>query len=71
MLYIYHDLYVSAFSGELHSLRHLKNEVESVKKDVECGLSFDDLTLTARAGDIIVCYEMKEEPQKLDWDLDF
>ncbi|XP_076314547.1 mitochondrial translation initiation factor 2 isoform X2 [Tachypleus tridentatus] len=57
--------------GTLSSMRHLKNEVENIKKDVECGLKFDDVSIRFQQGDIIVCYEIHKVPQKTDWDPGF
>lgn len=55
----------------MESMRHLKNEVESIKKDVECGLMFEDKTIMAQSGDIVVCYTTKMEKQTIDWDPGF
>lgn len=59
------------FSGKVESIRHLKNEVESIKKDVECGLRLEDQSIVAEVGDIIVCYTTKMETQVIDWDPGF
>ncbi|XP_075151259.1 mitochondrial translation initiation factor 2 [Haematobia irritans] len=59
------------YDGELESMRHLKNEVDSIKKDVECGLRFKDTKVVPQAGDVIVCYSTRTEPQKTDWDPGF
>lgn len=58
-------------TGALESMRHLKNEVDSIKKDVECGLRFKDTKVNPQAGDIVVCYSTRTEPQKTDWDPGF
>ncbi|XP_037575251.1 translation initiation factor IF-2, mitochondrial [Dermacentor silvarum] len=58
-------------SGPLVSMRHLKNEVESIKKDVECGLMFQDPNVRFKHGDILVCYSIKQVPQETDWDPGF
>ncbi|KAH6926019.1 hypothetical protein HPB50_012958 [Hyalomma asiaticum] len=58
-------------SGPLVSMRHLKSEVESVKKDVECGLMFQDPNVRFKHGDILVCYSIKQVPQETDWDPGF
>lgn len=55
----------------MESMRHLKNEVESIKKDVECGLMLDDRTVVGQAGDVIVCYTTKMEKQVIDWNPGF
>uniref|UniRef100_A0A1I8P923 Tr-type G domain-containing protein n=1 Tax=Stomoxys calcitrans TaxID=35570 RepID=A0A1I8P923_STOCA len=59
------------YDGELESMRHLKNEMDSIKKDVECGLRFKDTKVIPQAGDVIVCYSTRTEPQKTDWDPGF
>jgi translation initiation factor IF-2 len=45
--------------------------VNTIKLDVECGLSFEDKSIVIRPGDTIVCYTVKQEAQTIDWDLDF
>lgn len=57
--------------GQLYSMRHLKNEVDSVKKDVECGLRLTDGEVRFQPGDTIICYERIKVPQKTDWDPGF
>lgn len=52
-------------------MRHLKSEVDSIKKDMECGLRFDDTTTTFQPGDLIVSYKIKQVPQYTDWDPGF
>uniref|UniRef100_G3MKY6 Translation initiation factor IF-2, mitochondrial n=1 Tax=Amblyomma maculatum TaxID=34609 RepID=G3MKY6_AMBMU len=58
-------------SGPLASMRHLKNEVDTIKKDVECGLMLQDASVRFQQGDILVCYTMKQVPQETDWDPGF
>lgn len=57
--------------GLLASMRHLKNEVDSIKKDVECGVRLEDGTITFKPGDILVCYQTRKEEQQTDWDPGF
>lgn len=52
-------------------MRHLKNEVDSIKKDVECGLRLKDTKIVPKPGDTIVCYTTSTKPQKTDWDPGF
>lgn len=59
------------YDGQVESMRHLKNETDSVKKDVECGLRFKDLKVIPENGDIILCYTTHMESQKTDWDPGF
>ncbi|CAG2160735.1 unnamed protein product [Oppiella nova] len=53
------------------SMRHIKDEVESVKKDVECGLRFDGVIglegLRFQSSDALVCYELRKMKQKTPW----
>ncbi|KAL9693439.1 hypothetical protein quinque_012724 [Culex quinquefasciatus] len=55
----------------LESMRHLKNEVDTIKKDVECGLRLDDQDVVVKAGDSLVCYKIVQEPQETEWDPGF
>ena len=57
--------------GKIESMRHLKNEVDSVKRDVECGLRFQDQSITVEIGDTVICYTTNMEVQKTDWDPGF
>ncbi|KAH8383212.1 hypothetical protein KR009_007336 [Drosophila setifemur] len=59
------------FDGPLESMRHLKNEVDTIKKDVECGLRFKDPKVLPQAGDILQCYTTHTEAQQTDWDPGF
>ncbi|XP_017478138.1 PREDICTED: translation initiation factor IF-2, mitochondrial [Rhagoletis zephyria] len=59
------------YEGHLESMRHLKNEVDTIKKDVECGLRFKDTKVVPQVGDIIVCYTTRMEEQQTDWDPGF
>lgn len=57
--------------GPLASMRHLKNEVDSIKKDVECGLKLENQEIVPEPGDVLVCYTTKFEDQTTDWDPGF
>ncbi|KAK7874382.1 hypothetical protein R5R35_007843 [Gryllus longicercus] len=59
------------FEGTLKSMRHLKSDVDSIRKGVECGLQLEDKTVCFQPGDILICYEMKSIPQKTSWDPGF
>lgn len=63
------SFYVSI--GSLSSMRHLKNEVDSIKKEVECGLQLTDQTIEPEVGDTIVCYTLKKQKQTIEWDPGF
>ena len=62
---------MAIFPGKLSSMRHLKNEVDTIKKDVECGLMFDDEDVIPEPGDTVVCYTTKMEKQEIDWNPGF
>lgn len=57
--------------GELFSMRHLKEEVESIARGKECGLRFDDQDLRFQPGDTLICYRIKQVSQTTDWDPGF
>lgn len=48
-------------------MRHLKSEVDSIKKDVECGLQLADKSIEAEPGDRVICYNIKKQEQTIDW----
>jgi len=53
------------------SMRHMKDEVNSIKKDVECGLRFDYPEDTPifkfQPQDKLVCYTVGKVNQKTKW----
>lgn len=57
--------------GKIVSMRHLKSEVDSIKKDMECGLLFDDSTITFQPNDLIVSYKIRHELQYTNWNPGF
>lgn len=52
-------------------MRHLKNEVDTIKKDMECGLQLSDHMVTFQQGDTLICYMKKSEAQQTNWDPGF
>ncbi|CAN8009315.1 unnamed protein product, partial [Ixodes pacificus] len=54
-----------------HSRRNSANEVDSIKKDVECGLMLQDSDVRFQHGDVLVCFSIKQVPQETDWDPGF
>lgn len=52
-------------------MRHMKAETEIIKTNVECGLRFEDSTLSFKPGDTLVCYEIGQKSQETDWDPGF
>ncbi|KAL0869414.1 hypothetical protein ABMA27_007652 [Loxostege sticticalis] len=59
------------FEGKLASMKHLKDEVNTIKRDMECGLRFADPTFEVQPGDTIVCYKMVDAPVTTGWDPGF
>lgn len=59
------------YNGLVTSLRHEKSDVESIKKDVECGLIVDNIELIFLPGDTIICFNPKSVAQVTDWNPGF
>ena len=59
------------YDGQIDSMRHLKAEVDTIKKDLECGLRLHDFEVAAKPGDVIVCYAIIQKPQETFWDPGF
>ncbi|XP_031617973.1 translation initiation factor IF-2, mitochondrial [Contarinia nasturtii] len=59
------------YDGKLSSMRHMKNEVDTIKKGVDCGLQLADKTVEAEPGDKVICYTIKKERQEIDWNPGF
>ncbi|KAK9701165.1 Elongation factor Tu GTP binding domain [Popillia japonica] len=57
--------------GHLASMRHLKDEVDVIKKDLECGLQLASKDIQFQPGDILVCFEKKIQHQNTEWDPGF
>ena len=55
----------------LSSLKHVRDDVQSVKKGVECGLSFANHDIKFQKGDQIVCYTVRQVAQEAKWDVGF
>lgn len=56
------------WEGSVVALKHHKDDVQTVKVGMECGLSAD---VIFRAGDVIICFEEVEAPQVISWDPGF
>ncbi|CAL7949981.1 unnamed protein product [Xylocopa violacea] len=59
------------YTGKLVSLRHLKEEMTTIEANLECGLRFEESTLPLQPGDIIICFKINREEQKIDWNPGF
>ncbi|XP_026481994.1 translation initiation factor IF-2, mitochondrial-like isoform X2 [Ctenocephalides felis] len=57
--------------GKLVSMRHVKTEVDTIKKDIECGLRFEDQSIEIKQGDRVVCYKVNHVPQFTEWNPGF
>ncbi|CAN9510002.1 unnamed protein product [Ophioblennius macclurei] len=58
------------WEGSLAALKHHKDEVQTVRSGMECGLSVDG-EVEFIAGDVVVCFEEQEVPQVTSWDPGF
>lgn len=60
----------TVWEGSLAALKHHKDDIQTVKMGMECGLSADgDVDITP--GDVIVCFEELDAPQVISWDPGF
>ncbi|XP_070770985.1 translation initiation factor IF-2, mitochondrial [Enoplosus armatus] len=60
----------TVWEGSLVALKHHKDEVQTVKVGMECGLSADG-DVDFRPGDVIICFEEQDTPQVTTWDPGF
>ncbi|XP_062396504.1 translation initiation factor IF-2, mitochondrial [Sardina pilchardus] len=58
------------WEGSLTAMKHHKDDVQSVKTGMECGLFLDE-DVEIQTGDEIVCYQETEVQQKISWDPGF
>ncbi|XP_026490978.2 translation initiation factor IF-2, mitochondrial [Vanessa tameamea] len=59
------------YEGKLASMKHLKEEVTTIKRDMECGLRFEDPNFIMQPGDTVVCYKMVDVSSTTSWDPGF
>ncbi|KAG6442547.1 hypothetical protein O3G_MSEX002418 [Manduca sexta] len=59
------------YEGKLASMKHLKDEVNTIKRDMECGLRFEDPTFEVKPGDTVVCYKKVDVNDRTGWDPGF
>ncbi|KAF6209514.1 hypothetical protein GE061_015261 [Apolygus lucorum] len=59
------------YDGTLSSLRHLKDEVDSIKKDLECGIRLSDTSVRFQQGDTLICYKINKKGDVIEWDPGF
>ena len=53
--------------GPLESLKHHKEEVTEIPNGKDCGLRMQDTSIRFKAGDIITCYENRQEQLPVTW----
>ncbi|XP_050685340.1 translation initiation factor IF-2, mitochondrial-like [Leptidea sinapis] len=58
------------FEGKLASMKHLKEEVTTIKNDTECGLRFEP-GLEVQPGDTVLCYREVDVHEGTRWDPGF
>ncbi|XP_047994179.1 translation initiation factor IF-2, mitochondrial [Leguminivora glycinivorella] len=59
------------YEGKLASMKHLKDEVNTIKRDMECGLRLDSTDVTVNPGDTLVCYKLVDASDRTGWDPGF
>ena len=52
-------------SGEIISLKHLKDDAKEIREGFECGIGLKDFS-KFKEGDIIICYQMKSIKRTLE-----
>ena len=52
-------------SGEITSLKHLKDDAKEIRDGFECGIGLNDFS-KFKEGDIIICYQMKSIKRTLE-----
>ncbi|XP_035515594.1 translation initiation factor IF-2, mitochondrial [Morone saxatilis] len=60
----------AVWEGSLAALKHHKDDVQTVKVGMDCGLSADG-DLDFMPGDVVVCFEKANVPQVTSWDPGF
>ncbi|XP_052756444.1 translation initiation factor IF-2, mitochondrial [Galleria mellonella] len=59
------------YEGKLVSMKHLKEEANTIKRDMECGLRFEDATFEVKPGDTVICYKLVDASDRTTWDPGF
>ncbi|KAI8425424.1 hypothetical protein MSG28_007171 [Choristoneura fumiferana] len=57
--------------GKLASMKHLKDEVTTIKRDMECGLRLESAEVEVQPGDTLVCYKLVDARDSTSWDPGF
>jgi translation initiation factor IF-2 len=53
------------------SLKHLKTDVNTIKRNIEFGLAFEEQSVQPVKGDTIICYNVKKVKEPIEWNLGF
>lgn len=59
------------YNGEAEEIRHLKDIVQVVKNNQECGLRLKDCDVDFQLNDEVICYKIVSKPQKTIWNPGF
>ncbi|XP_012275999.1 translation initiation factor IF-2, mitochondrial [Orussus abietinus] len=59
------------YEGKVESMRHLKEEVASIKNDTECGLRFEQPDVSVQPGDRLICFKIIQKEPETQWDPGF
>ncbi|KAL0269225.1 UNVERIFIED_CONTAM: hypothetical protein PYX00_007028 [Menopon gallinae] len=59
------------YDGLADSMKHFKNEVNTIKKDSQCGIMFKQFQFEFKTGDKIICYKKKKINQTSKWNPGF
>ncbi|KAF7991516.1 hypothetical protein HCN44_008887 [Aphidius gifuensis] len=59
------------YEGKLSSMKHLKDDVMTIKTGIDCGLQFEDPSVFVEPGDTLVCYTIHDVPPTVKWDPGF
>lgn len=55
------------YKGKLDSLKHHKDEVDTISMGKECGILVSDENFTFEQGDVIECFDWKVVKKTVDW----
>lgn len=55
------------FVGKLDSLKHHKDEVDTISSGKECGILVSDEDFIFEQGDVIECFDWKVVKKTVDW----
>lgn len=59
------------YEGKLSSMKHLKDDVTTIKSGIDCGLQFEDSSVIVEPGDTLICYTLHDVPPTVKWDPGF